>query len=122
VIELFRQHLEEFYKWNGRESSGAVKEVFPLFDQYPRTAKRALIDLIYGHGKGKESDHSGIYQYQSLMKAVRLSPPGWETAAKEGIVKAGQQRRNEWRARMFKHAALVEREARPGSTTGSSHS
>jgi hypothetical protein len=121
VIELFKQHLEDFYKWNGRESSGAIKEVFPLFDQYPRTAKRALIDLIYGHGKGKEADHSGIYQYKTLMKAVRESPPNWEIAAKEGIVKAGQKRRNDWRVRMFKHAALVERERRPASPAGGSH-
>jgi len=118
VIRLFRAHLEMSYKLNGDSVSGPVSSIFPEFADYPKAAKRGIIDMIYAFGPGGLVSKRGPF-----VDACKHRE--WMKAGPASRIADGQPKRNEWRTKLFDYAQQVEQRkagTSGGSSTGESHS
>jgi hypothetical protein len=82
------------------------------FDAYPAPAQRALIDMAYNMGvgrdekvdKGKTSKAKGLHAFKHLKIAAEAGD--WEAAAK-ACVSSSSAARNGWRVQLFEEASRV---------------
>ncbi|MFP2906314.1 hypothetical protein ACLESD_14870 [Pyxidicoccus sp. 3LFB2] len=86
----------------------AVKNGFPDFETYPRSARRAILDVTYNVGVSVPT------AWTKLIAAVKAR--NWTTAAVECRTKPQnpEDSRNEWRKALFLYAARVDWK-RPGA-------
>jgi GH24 family phage-related lysozyme (muramidase) len=85
-----------------KEFLSALRRDFPGFDQLPRPARRALVDMAYNLGVGAFPS-----KWPTLKNAVVAKD--WARAAESCRVKNGRPERNEWRAALFLYAATAGR-------------
>lgn len=74
-----------------------LKANFTGYENYPASAKRALLDMIYNLGK------SGLLAYKKLKKAAEAGK--WKDAAAECYRHGPSQERNDWTRDRFLEAA-----------------
>jgi GH24 family phage-related lysozyme (muramidase) len=87
------------------EFEPGVKKIYPGYDNYPPSAKRALIDMAYNLGT------AGLEKFKKLKESAELGE--WEKASEQCSRKGIQETRNTWTKEMFKAAA---EEAKPGKS------
>ncbi len=88
IDRLWDQNLAQF-------EAGLVR-VFPAFATFPEGPQLGLFDIAYQAGVG-----GLVAGFPSLCRAVRASPPDWNTASKESHRKKSSDRRNSDTAELF---------------------
>ena len=86
VVGLVGQRLET-------EFVPGIQELCPDFDEFPLSARRALVDLAYNLGV------HGLSNFQMLLAACNARD--WATAARQCHRSTSRDSRNDWTAEMF---------------------
>lgn len=80
-----------------REFLPALRRQFAGFDEYPASAQRALVDMIYNLGP------RGLSRFENLRAACEAGD--WARAAEECGRSSSRAERNEWTRSLFLEAA-----------------
>jgi hypothetical protein len=83
-----------------------LKSIFPKFDEFPLSARRALVDMVYNLGV------KGLKKFTHLVKSANAKH--WKAVAKECHRSTCRTSRNEWTQKQFEQAA----EEAPGTWPG----
>jgi len=81
-----------------------LKSIFPKFDEFPLSARRALVDMVYNLGV------KGLKKFTHLVKSANAKH--WKAVAKECHRSTCRTSRNEWTQKQFEQAA----EEAPGTS------
>lgn len=79
-----------------REFLPGIRRYFPHFDDYPKSAKRAIVDMAWNLGVG------GISKFKKLRAACESGR--WKDAAVESFRPGRRKERNEWTKQLFVQA------------------
>ena len=86
-----------------REFLPGLRRLFGGFDGYPAPAVRALVDMIYNLGEGREAEATGLAAFVNLRAACARG--AWKRAAAESHRSTCRQTRNDWTRDRFLEAA-----------------
>ena len=85
----------------------AIKRSFPNYKDFPKCARRAMIDILYNCGPGfLDAGTPDAPPKAPKMRAAILATD-WKSAAKEVPAK-GRAERRQWRIDLFNHAQVLK--------------
>ncbi|NOS88527.1 MAG: hypothetical protein HOP34_08305 [Methylococcaceae bacterium] len=109
-LDLPNNEIDALLKSTADSFEKSLEGYFKDYKTYPTTVKRALLDMAYNLGMGKDATKkhhaTGLHQFKTLKAAVESGD--WKKASENCHRKGPSEERNNWTRDLFLEAAKTK--------------